>query len=86
MPERYSNPELRNFNFKRIYSAGLPVALDAHFGFVTTRVGQINLLDGSIVHDSTLIFDLNPDIGLISLNGEGGPIGQFKYYAEPAEN
>ncbi|MFZ2206675.1 MAG: hypothetical protein WA061_05815 [Microgenomates group bacterium] len=85
MSESFTNPELRNANLRKIVTAGNPAAARAVFGEDNAPVGQITLLDGTIISDSSLQFDFSPDYGSISLNGGGPPIGQFRYYAEPAE-
>lgn len=85
MSESITNPELRNTNLRKIVAAGNPVAARAAFGEAHASVGQITLLDGTIISDSSLQFDFSPDYGSISLNDGGPLIGQFRYYAEPAE-
>jgi len=85
MSETVSNPELRKANFRKIVTAGLPIASNATFGEDHVSVGQITLLDGALISDPGLSFDFRPDYGSIALTNDGPPIGQFRYYAEPAE-
>ena len=51
MSESITNPELRNTNLRKIVAAGNPVAARAAFGEAHASVGQITLLDGTIISD-----------------------------------